>query len=75
MDLWQIETSQARPWRAEVFKNFKQKVMSVLPPASEHQVIDSWFQEEARFGQQNTISRLWAPTGSRPGLIRQQQFK
>ena len=47
----------------------------MLPTASRGQVIDIWFQDEARFGQQNTISRVWAPTGSRPGLIRQQQFE
>ena len=49
--------------------------MSVLPPKSQQKIIDVWFQDEARFGQQNSISRVWAPTGSRPGLIRQQQFE
>lgn len=29
------------------------------------------FQDEARFGQQGTLSTVWAPTGSRPGVIRQ----
>lgn len=37
--------------------------------------MDVWFQDEARFGQQNTVSRVWAPKGSRPGLIRQRQFE
>lgn len=37
--------------------------------------IDIWFQDEARFGQQNTTTRLWAPTGSRPRAVRQQQFE
>lgn len=37
--------------------------------------MDIWFQDEARFGQRNTISRVWAEKGSRPGLIRQQQYE
>lgn len=37
--------------------------------------LDIWFQDEARFGQQNTINRVWAPKGGRPGLIRQQQYE
>lgn len=36
--------------------------------------IDLWFQDEARFGQQNTTTRLWAKKGSRPRAVRQQQF-
>lgn len=37
--------------------------------------VDVWFQDEARFGQQNTTTRIWAPTGSRPSAIKQQQFE
>lgn len=37
--------------------------------------VDIWFQDEARFGQQNTTTRLWAKTGSRPRAVRQQQFE
>lgn len=37
--------------------------------------VDIWFQDEARFGQQNTTTRLWAEKGSRPRAIRQQQFQ
>ncbi|ABM05358.1 ISSod10, transposase OrfB [Psychromonas ingrahamii 37] len=36
--------------------------------------MDVWFQDEARFGQQNTTTRVWATKGSRPRVIRQQQF-
>ena len=34
-----------------------------------------WFQDEARFGQQNTTTRLWATKGTRPRAVKQQQFK
>lgn len=37
--------------------------------------IQVWFQDEARIGQQGTISRIWADTGSRPRSIRQTNYK
>lgn len=37
--------------------------------------VDIWFQDEARFGQQNTTTRLWAEKGSRPRAVKQQQFE
>jgi len=36
--------------------------------------VDIWFQDEARFGQQNTTTRIWAKKGSRPRAVKQQQF-
>ena len=32
--------------------------------------IEFWFQDEARVGQQGTLSRVWAPIGSRPAMVR-----
>lgn len=32
-----------------------------------------WFQDEARFGQRGTLSRIWAIVGTRPRIVRQQQ--
>jgi len=37
--------------------------------------VDVWFQDEARFGQQNTTTRLWAANGTRPRAVKQQQFE
>ena len=37
--------------------------------------VDVWFQDEARFGQQNTTTRLWAKKGTRPRAVKQQQFE
>ncbi len=37
--------------------------------------VDVWFQDEARFGQQNTTTKIWAQKGSRPRVVRQQQFE
>ncbi len=33
-----------------------------------------WFRDEARFGQRNTISQVWAERGCRPRVVKQQQF-
>jgi hypothetical protein len=37
--------------------------------------VDFWFQDEARFGQQNTTTHLWSKKGSRPIAVKQQQFE
>lgn len=37
--------------------------------------VDVWFQDEARFGQQNTTTRVWAKKGTRPRVVQQQQFE
>lgn len=37
--------------------------------------VQLWFQDEARFGQQGTNSRVWGMRGSRPSLPRQNQHK
>lgn len=34
-----------------------------------------WFQDEARFGQRNTTTKIWAEKGTRPRAIQQQQFE
>jgi hypothetical protein len=36
--------------------------------------IDVWFQDEARFGQQNTTTRIWAKKVTSPSVVQQQQF-
>ncbi|MFK0573178.1 IS630 family transposase [Endozoicomonas sp.] len=55
-------------------KKFKSLVRQLVPDSVDLKNVDIWFQDEGRFGQQNTISRVWAIKGSRPGLIRQRQF-
>ena len=37
--------------------------------------MDIWFQDEARFGQQNQTTRVWAERGTRPRVVKQQQFE
>jgi len=37
--------------------------------------VDIWFQDEARVGQRGTVTRTWAAKGTRPRVMRQQQFE
>jgi transposase len=37
--------------------------------------VDVWFQDEARFGQQGTLTRVWAERGSRPRAYRQTEYE
>lgn len=34
-----------------------------------------YFMDEARFGQQGTITKVWAPTGSRPTIVKQTKYE
>jgi hypothetical protein len=36
--------------------------------------VEAWFADEARFGQQGTLTRVWAPRGSRPRGVRQTEY-
>jgi transposase len=48
--------------------------MAVLPTKTAPENVEIWFQDEARVGQQGTITRQWSIKGTRPRAIRQQQF-
>ncbi len=58
----------------EFKKNFAAEVEKVLPENVLLNQVDVWFQDEARVGQQGTISRIWAIKGTRPRVVKQQQF-
>lgn len=51
------------------------KVIDKIPGHLPLDRIDIWFQDEARFGQQNTTTRVWAKKGTRPRCVKQQQFE
>lgn len=46
----------------------------VLPSTVEIDNVDVWFQDESRVGQQGSQTRIWAPKGTRPRVVKQQQF-
>lgn len=45
-----------------------------LPERAKDKPIEIWFQDEARVGQQGTLSRLWARRGSRPPAPRDRRY-
>lgn len=56
-------------------KSFQLETILNIPLHVPLDKVDVWFQDEARFGQQNTTTRVWATKGSRPRVVRQQQFE
>jgi len=58
----------------EAFKKFQIKTILKIPGSIPLDKVDIWFQDEARFGQQNTTTRIWAEKGIRPRVVQQQQF-
>ena len=41
-----------------------------MPPQAEDKLVEIWFQDEARVGQQGSLEYIWAPRGSRPRAVR-----
>jgi transposase len=39
------------------------------------EAIEWWFQDEARIGQQGTLTGVWAERGSRPARVRQTEYE
>lgn len=56
-------------------KSFQVETILNIPWHVSLDKVDVWFQDEARFGQQNTTTRVWATKGTRPRVVRQQQFE
>jgi len=47
----------------------------VIPEHAEAKPIEIWFQDEARVGQQGTLTRVWARRGSRPRAPRDIRYE
>ena len=46
-----------------------------MKAAHPDQPLEWWFQDEARIGQQGTLTRVWARTNSRPTAVRQTEYE
>ena len=46
----------------------------MLPNHVKLEDVDIWFNDESRVGQQGSLTRTWARKGTRPRLIKQQEF-
>lgn len=47
---------------------------AALPATARGRPIEVWWQDEARVGQQGTLTRVWAERGSRPPAPRDQRY-
>ena len=48
---------------------------AALPPEAAGKPVEIWFTDEARIGQQGTLTRVWAKRGSRPRAPRDRRFE
>jgi hypothetical protein len=59
-------TLSKTPRRRKRIKNFADLVAGAIPAHARDKTIELWWQNEARVGQQGTLTRIWAERGSRP---------
>jgi hypothetical protein len=57
-----------------VQKGFAELVAAALPERARGRPIEVWFQDEARVGQQGTLTRVWARRGTRPRAPRDRRY-
>ena len=55
-------------------KNFGALVAAAIPETARGQPIELWWQDEARVGQQGSLTYIWAERGSRPRAPRDQRY-
>jgi transposase len=65
---------EANPEVQAFFKEIVVEQIEAIAEAHPDQEIRTFFQDEARFGQKGTITRVWAPKGSRPRAVRQLRY-
>lgn len=61
----------ANPEVQEFFKEIVVEQIAAIAEAHPEEEVRVYFEDEARFGTQGTITRVWAPKGSRPRAVRQ----
>ena len=65
---------QANPEVQELFKEIVVEQIEAIAAAHPEEEVHTYFQDEARFGQKGTLTRVWARRGSRPTAVRQTGF-
>ena len=67
---------KADPAAQEAFKKTSaDAVAAALPEHARGKPLEIWFQDEARVGQQGTLTRVWAKRGSRPRAPRDTRYQ
>ncbi len=59
---------------ADAQKNFAALVAAAIPEHARGKPIELWWQDEARIGQQGSLTYIWADKGSRPRAPRDQRY-
>lgn len=75
--VWITARSKHPKSSQEAMEEFKRMFPSEVKKIQGKEVcgkIEIWWQDEARIGQQGTLSRVWARKGTRPRVVRQRQF-
>src|SRR5947209_4331468 len=62
---------EADPEAQEFFKEIVVEHIAAIAGRHPDQTVEVWHQDEARFGQKGTLTRVWARRGSRPRRVRQ----
>jgi transposase len=57
-----------------IFREVVVDQIQAIREAHPEEDVQVWFEDEARFGQQGTMARVWAKKGSRPRGVRQTQY-
>jgi putative transposase len=65
---------ETNPEVQEFFKEIVVEQIQAIAAAHPGEQIHTYFQDEARFGQRGTITRVWARRGSRPTTVQQTGF-
>src|SRR3954447_1362669 len=65
---------QANPEVQEFFKEIVVEQIQAIAQAHPEAEVRTYFQDEARFGQKGTLTRVWARRGSRPRAVRPTGF-
>ena len=75
---WTTSRSRHPKQSDELQENLKKlsfETIMKIPGYMSTDKVDVWFQDEARFGPQNTTTHVWSPVGARPRAVKQQQFE
>ena len=62
---------ETHPEAQEFFKEIVLEQIAAIAERHPDQEVQVWHQDEARFGQKGTLTRVWARRGSRPRRVRQ----
>lgn len=66
---------KADPQAQEEFQQQLPRRLRAIAEAQPGKRLTMFFQDESRFGQQGTMTNVWAPKGSRPEAVRQTEYE